>query len=371
MSTLDRPPDPPQPTDPGEQQLARLLAALQSPDTTTRCLAAESLGNLGDRQAVEPLIEVVKNLSTDKQGLQAAITALGKLGDPRAVEPLAWRLNFINLDKPIVLALIEALATLNDQRAVQPLMRLLVHDDSDIRQAAQSALTRLGVSSAQIAEVKARIKRLPSRPPGYNRGGSSWRGSLRPSLTAFTDRMEWATWGGVWRLLFGFVGFVLGLLVLTICVQITRLSSGETVDTARLFGVLVGFGLALCVGVAAGFFLSSSLVYLSARLFGGRGSYLKHNYLIASFQIPLACIGLAISTILALFQVPALVADALSILLGVYGIVLLVLALRAAHALSAVKATLAAILPVIVLSVIVVLIALAAAPALQQPTTPA
>ena len=61
-----------------------------------RCFAAEALGNIGDIQAVEPLIEALEDeKDTDEfravwgMGTRSsAAEALGKIGDARAVEPL-------------------------------------------------------------------------------------------------------------------------------------------------------------------------------------------------------------------------------------------------------------------------------------------
>ena len=51
-----------------------------------RRAAAEALGQLGDKRAVEPLIAALQD---DVENVrQAAAEALGQLGDERAVEPL-------------------------------------------------------------------------------------------------------------------------------------------------------------------------------------------------------------------------------------------------------------------------------------------
>ena len=62
------------------------LDALSNKDQFFREGAAEGLGNLGDKRAVDPLI---KALSDDDLGVRLyAARALGKLGDKRAVDPL-------------------------------------------------------------------------------------------------------------------------------------------------------------------------------------------------------------------------------------------------------------------------------------------
>lgn len=66
--------------------------------------AAEALGNLGDKQAIEPLIAVLNNpvnrysssSSADVKTHAAAAIALGKLKDIRAVKPLMSNVNHSN-----------------------------------------------------------------------------------------------------------------------------------------------------------------------------------------------------------------------------------------------------------------------------------
>jgi HEAT repeat protein len=50
--------------------------------------AAESLGELGDRRAVEPLLQALQDRGEESEVRAAAAEALGKLGDLRAVEGL-------------------------------------------------------------------------------------------------------------------------------------------------------------------------------------------------------------------------------------------------------------------------------------------
>jgi len=53
--------------------------------------AAKALGEIGDAQAVEPLIATLKNAEMSYEGKDLVCSiaeALGKIGDARAVEPL-------------------------------------------------------------------------------------------------------------------------------------------------------------------------------------------------------------------------------------------------------------------------------------------
>ena len=136
-----------------------------------RKMAAEILGQLGDRRAVDPLIKALSHHNYDVR--QAAAEALGQLGDDRAVDPLSKALadddRWVRLaaaealgqlgDKQAADSLINALSDnyfsvrrtaakalgeLGDKRAVDPLVKALSDDSSDVRKAAKTALKKLG-----------------------------------------------------------------------------------------------------------------------------------------------------------------------------------------------------------------------------------
>lgn len=68
-----------------EKNVTELVSLLQKQDSVSS-QAAEALGNIGDKQAVEPLIKALSN--EDKIIRESAATALGKIKDTRAVQPL-------------------------------------------------------------------------------------------------------------------------------------------------------------------------------------------------------------------------------------------------------------------------------------------
>lgn len=77
-----------------EKNVKELIVYLQKPNAFRADQAAEALGNLGDKQAVEPLIAVLKSPSKSYESSsqiktrKAAAIALGKLQDFRAIPPL-------------------------------------------------------------------------------------------------------------------------------------------------------------------------------------------------------------------------------------------------------------------------------------------
>ncbi|MDJ0620105.1 MAG: HEAT repeat domain-containing protein [Calothrix sp. MO_192.B10] len=68
-----------------EKNVTELVSLLQKQDSLS-AQAAEALGNIGDKQAVQPLITALS--SEDKAIRENAATALGKIKDTRAVQPL-------------------------------------------------------------------------------------------------------------------------------------------------------------------------------------------------------------------------------------------------------------------------------------------
>jgi hypothetical protein len=153
--------------------------------------AAEALGEL---QAVEPLVEALKDINQDTR--TAAMGALGKVGDPRAVEPLITALkNRDGLEsydaakalqkigapavEPLIAALadpntrnvkvvIETLGSMKDGRAVEPLMAALRDRGRVLRGDIVKALGHFGGSRVMqaIHETKSEMRmRLENANP--------------------------------------------------------------------------------------------------------------------------------------------------------------------------------------------------------------
>jgi HEAT repeat protein len=136
----------------GEPAVPRLIEALGEEDGFVRAGAAEALGEIGDRRAVEPLIAALA-LPADSEEAEHVeacvqiVVALGRLGDSRAIAPLIkWLPDF--LPEPVggfcvSWYLIEALGLLNAVEA-EPLIRPLIdHPDVNVRKDAIRALKRL------------------------------------------------------------------------------------------------------------------------------------------------------------------------------------------------------------------------------------
>ncbi|HET7089462.1 MAG TPA: HEAT repeat domain-containing protein [Anaerolineae bacterium] len=146
------------------------IAALQDVDPEVRLSAVRLLGEIGDKRAAEPFIEMLE----DEHGeiRLAIVTALGMLGDTRAVEPLirvlreeAWtirwsaamalgRIKNARAVEPLIAALSDqssivrmiaalALGEIKDERAVEPLAQALADEDNWVRWTVAKALRQI------------------------------------------------------------------------------------------------------------------------------------------------------------------------------------------------------------------------------------
>jgi HEAT repeat protein len=86
----------------------RLLAMFRENDPAWSGSAAEALGALRSKAAVEPLIAALKDRG---RGLHTAVWALGRIGDPRALEPLRALLGDEGTDRTVCQAIDAILAT--------------------------------------------------------------------------------------------------------------------------------------------------------------------------------------------------------------------------------------------------------------------
>ena len=121
-----------------------LISALKYKDRGMRRCAAEALGKIGDTRAIEPLIFSLKELQFYGYGKEVeenAIGALGKIGET-AIEPLisALKDNDSNLRKNVT----EALGNIEDTKAVEPLIYTLKDSDLNVRKNAAKALRKIG-----------------------------------------------------------------------------------------------------------------------------------------------------------------------------------------------------------------------------------
>lgn len=105
--------------------------------------AANTLGQIGDARAVEPLITVLQTDGQTNPDIgNDAVWALGMIGDSRGVEPLIVELQ--NEDGALRFSAAQSLGRIGDTRAVEPLAAALSDNNQHIQMAAVMALSEFG-----------------------------------------------------------------------------------------------------------------------------------------------------------------------------------------------------------------------------------
>ena len=124
-----------------------LIEVLKDKEETGRVrgYAAKALGSIGDAKAVEPLIEVLDDNNIYVR--RDVAEALGKIGDARAVEPLIAALK--DKDRYMRVSATEALGSIGDARAVEPLKGAVLKD--------RNKFVRIRAKEA-LEEIKAKTK---------------------------------------------------------------------------------------------------------------------------------------------------------------------------------------------------------------------
>jgi HEAT repeat protein len=128
----------------GKPALQRLIMALEDPNRDVRCLAMETLGEIGDKRAVDSIIKMLKDVEvTIRFG---AAHVLGGFGDKKAVNPLIEALK--DKDKTVRFWAVNSLEQIADTRAIKPLVDALKDKDDLVRGAAAGALKEIGDETA-------------------------------------------------------------------------------------------------------------------------------------------------------------------------------------------------------------------------------
>ena len=113
----------------GKRVIEPLIHALQDSAWQVRKQAAGTLENSPDNRVVEPLIHALQDSAW--QVRQQAVETLGKIGDRRAAEPLIRALQ--DEEWRIRLLAVKTLGKFRDRRAVEPLIAALQDDEWRIR----------------------------------------------------------------------------------------------------------------------------------------------------------------------------------------------------------------------------------------------
>jgi HEAT repeat protein len=165
-----------------KQAVKPLIKALKDPIPTVVQYAAEALGKIGDERAVKPLLStleykedfqpceaaaqalavfgervvspLIKCLKKEKKR-SAAVIALGKIGDPKALDSLVGVLNDESLPPYVRVYAAEALGDLGDSRALEPLKNALEKSaDQKLVNAITRAMEKLGAEKEKLGDMK-------------------------------------------------------------------------------------------------------------------------------------------------------------------------------------------------------------------------
>jgi HEAT repeat protein len=124
----------------GPVAMPSLIRALKDPKPSVRQLVAQSLGEIGSKEAVQALIELI---TTDQSGARPeAIEALGKIGDPAAIAPILSVLHSGSV--AVRKRAVAALAKFRDPRALDAMTAALADQNEEVRQSAASGLGEIG-----------------------------------------------------------------------------------------------------------------------------------------------------------------------------------------------------------------------------------
>jgi HEAT repeat protein len=144
----------------GETQAVNaLIESLNDEDSSVRSTAANSLGKIGDIIAVRPLEAMLGDMNNEVRSSAAA--ALGTLGDHRAVPQLIRDLG--DWDWHVRANAATILGQLKDNRAVPMLIVTLGDDASEVSTAALKALKAFDVICPEVMNVALRSMRKDVR----------------------------------------------------------------------------------------------------------------------------------------------------------------------------------------------------------------
>lgn len=120
---------------------AGVIACLRSSSPAIRIAAAQFLGDIGAAEAVDPLIDILKNNFNDQAAVWV-IQALGKLADKRAV-PLLVDTMHRTESHAVRYTAIEALAAIGDTGVIREIRQYTTDPSRHVQTRALTALEKL------------------------------------------------------------------------------------------------------------------------------------------------------------------------------------------------------------------------------------
>jgi len=189
--------------------------------------------------------------------------------------------------------------------------------------------------------------------------GTIWQKWLnvttRPSVASFSQELPTANWRDIWITLIG-----LGVLS-AITGAISSLYTTQTYTipqangTTTVIRIPAGVSWLTVITVPLAFFVGVAILYVVAKIFRGRGTFLEQSYAQALYYVP-------IQGVIAILGLLPILGGLAALVLGIYEIVLSVFAIAASHKLTVGTSVIVVLLPaIIVLFVICALAVLFAA----------
>jgi len=144
-----------------EEEIKKIYLLIHSIDTEKRRKIVEILAQSKSPEAVEPLIEALKD--SDVEVRRKSADALGTLGDPRAIDPLIEALK--DPDDFVRGIASWGLGRFNDPKIIAPLIEALEDEDWWVRKNAAEALEKFDSLKAREALEKVRTKSKKEATP--------------------------------------------------------------------------------------------------------------------------------------------------------------------------------------------------------------
>ena len=171
----------------------------------------------------------------------------------------------------------------------------------------------------------------------------------RPSVSRFAEEKGKASWGIVWIQLISlaFIDAILQYVGFLISPPNSNSIAGTSISPAMLQSItIITVVLLQLVFTPVSFLVAGGILYLIARAFGGRGTFLEQIYTTLLFGVPLVILSYL------LLLIPA-TSSWLPYLPHLYSLVLFAISLMAVHQLSRGKAIAVILIPISILLVLV------------------
>jgi hypothetical protein len=182
--------------------------------------------------------------------------------------------------------------------------------------------------------------------------------TTKPGAQSFTNELPTANWSDIWIALLGLgvivalTGFVRSLYVQAALAANYPLFNGLSPDQQHAFDQILsstGSGAAsvgAIIWTPLGFFVGMGILFVSAKIFSGSGSFLDQSYAFMLYYVPINGLGAVLGLI------PVLGGFA-TFALWIYSIVLSVFAMMASQRLSGGRAVAAVLLPAAIVTLLI------------------